>query len=99
MLRYLYFDTSECGPFNVYVYPDKGPGEFNREYIYTFTPRTLGTYDTELGKIAVGNEQFRLPIHGRNTETVIIIKSDAPTPFGITGGGWEGMYTTRARRV
>jgi hypothetical protein len=68
-------------------------------FYYRFTPRILGTESTELGSTAIGNEQFRIPIHGHNTKTQIVIESDSPTPFGITGGGWEGLYTTRARRM
>lgn len=99
MLRYLWLDTAECGPFYVKVYPDDVPGEFNREYEYRYTPRSLGTSTTELGKIVTGNDQFKIPIHGRNTTTSIIIESDSPTPFGITGGGWEGLYSSRSRRL
>jgi hypothetical protein len=99
MLRYLWLDTTDCGPFSVYVYPDGKINDNSMVFYYRFTPRILGTESTELGSTAIGNEQFRIPIHGHNTKTQIVIESDSPTPFGITGGGWEGLYTTRARRM
>lgn len=99
MVRYMWLDTAECGPFNVMVYPDNTPGEQNREFAYKYTPRTLGAPSATLGELVLGTDQFKFPIHGRNTTTSIVIESDDPTTFGITGGGWEGLYTSRARRL
>jgi hypothetical protein len=99
MLRYMWIDTAECGPFKVHVYPDGKPSELNREFSYQYTPRILGTPSGLLGELVLGSDQFKFPIHGRNTTTSIVIESDEPTPFGITGGGWEGLYTSRARRL
>jgi hypothetical protein len=99
MVRYMWLDTAECGPFKVYVYPDGSPSEFNREFSYQYTPRILGTQSATLGELSLGTDQFKFPIHGKNTTTSIIIESDEPTAFGITGGGWEGLYTSRARRL
>lgn len=99
MLRYMWLDTSECGPFDIFVYPDGASGDTMREFSYRYTPRLLGTPSSELGALVFGNDQFKFPIHGRNISTVVVIESDDPTPFGITGGGWEGLYTSRARRL
>jgi hypothetical protein len=99
MLRYMWLDTAECGPFDIIVYPDGVPNEYNREFSYRYSPRVLGTQSATLGNLTLGSDQFRFPIHGKNTTTSIIIESDEPTSFGITGGGWEGLYTSRARRL
>lgn len=74
----------------------------NRQSTYaTYRSRTLGVEGNRLGTEVelLQDGELRVPVHTRNTESELIVKSDSWLPVTLVGAEWEGMYSNRARRT
>ena len=68
-----------------------------REFINTLNGYKLGAQ--EIGRVNIGDGQFRFPMNGDARQTRLTLESDAPTPVSIVGCGWEASYARKARSV
>ena len=91
-LRKIWFNYANSGYFRVLVdILDKDT------YEYINTQRSLGIADNRLGYMPFSTGKFNVPIQSLNTNCVISLDSDAPTPLAIIGAGWIGNYIRRTR--
>ncbi|WP_251454841.1 hypothetical protein [Veillonella intestinalis] len=66
---------------------------------YKFTSRILGHAQNKLGVHPIITGAFRVPLHGKNTDTRISISNDSPLPSSFVGYTWRGNVTYRSRQV
>lgn len=68
-----------------------------REFLNTLNGVKLG--EQEVGRVNIGDGQFRFPMNGDAMETRLILESDYPTPVSIVGCGWEASYARKAQAI
>jgi len=66
---------------------------------YTFTSRVLGEGSLVVGDLTIASGKFRIPILSQNDRFSLDIINNTYLPCKFIGAGWEGLYTTRNRRV
>ncbi|ALP47809.1 tail protein [Escherichia phage GA2A] len=68
-----------------------------REFLNTLNGYKLGLQD--IGRVNIGDGQFRFPMNGDALHTRLILESDYPTPVSIVGCGWEASYARKAKAI
>ncbi|QDH94165.1 putative tail fiber protein [Escherichia phage vB_EcoP-Ro103C3lw] len=68
-----------------------------REFVNVLNGYKLG--DQEIGRINIGDGQFRFPMNGDAKQTRLTLESDAPTPLSVVGCGWEASYARKAKAI
>ena len=85
---------SETGYIDAYV---ETVGKPKRSY--RMTSRILGYATNKLGEHPIETGVFRIPVHGKNTETKITVSNTSPLPSALIGYKWEGNMTQRFRQI
>lgn len=93
-LRKMVLQYANSGYFRVQVTPVK-----REPYIYPFTAKTLGIFRQKIGRVNIESGTFQFPIMSKNDQVTIEIINDNWLPFSILSAEWEGLYTTRSRRL
>lgn len=93
-LKYINLQYDHSGFFEVCVQQHSG-----NEYNYRMTSRTLGTKSAALGDVQDDTGVFRFPVHAKNDDVDIYVRSEYPLPVSLVGLSWECMYTTKTRRM
>lgn len=93
-LRKMVLEYSNSGYFRVKVTPVK-----RTPYVYPFTAKVLGVFRQKIGRVNIESGHFQFPILSRNDQVTIEIINDNFLPFAILSAEWEGIYTTRSRRL
>lgn len=68
-----------------------------REFLNTLNGVKLG--EQMVGRVNIGDGQYRFPMNGDATQTTLILESDYPTPVSIVGCGWEASYARKAKSI
>lgn len=88
----LQYDNS--GYFTVEVTP-----EGRTTQTYKYTGNILGATSAVLGEVTLGSGVFKAPVMSKSDRFSLIIKNDSFLPSRIVSAGYEGMYSTRSKRV
>ena len=93
-IRHLWINHGDSGFFTVKVQPGRGRNEFS----YSFRLSNLqGGFS--IGRANLQSGRFRVPVGGKNTDTVITLESESHLPCSILSADWEAEWFMRSRRV
>jgi hypothetical protein len=95
-LRYGWLMVGNSGLFDVKVYPSVAGGQM---FSYSHTGQVTGSHSAILGQIGLDTGKFRFPIMALNTNAIVVVETDEPTPLFINQAGWEGIYHRRSQRL
>ena len=96
-IRYVTINHSGTGNFLVEVI-QRARSTQARTYNHLSVDRQLG--EDVLDEVPISSSgSFRLPVMGRNTETVVRIKDSTHLPAKFQSLEWEGDYTNRAQSL
>lgn len=90
-MRVFYFKT---GRFIVTVTP-----QYRDAAIYTFTGRRVGVGNNLIGSIPLESGIFQFPILSDGQTVDIDISSTSYLPMHLQSLEWEGVFTTKAKRI
>lgn len=68
-------------------------------HTYKLTARTLGYPTNHANTHPIATGEWKIPIHGTNTETTISISNISPLPSALIGFSWEGNVTQRFQQI
>ena len=66
---------------------------------YHLTGRKVGNVDNKINVHPIITGEWKVPIHGTNTDTTITIINDSPLPSTLIGFTWMGNMTNRFQNV
>lgn len=66
---------------------------------YHFTGRKVGNVDNKINVHPIITGEWKVPIHGTNTDTTITIINDSPLPSTLIGFTWMGNMTNRFQNI
>lgn len=94
ILQYLKLQYSSTGNMFVLV---QSTGKPIRKY--HFTGRKVGNEVNRINVHPIITGEWKIPIHGTNTDTSITIENDSPLPSTLIGYTWMGNMTNRFRTI
>lgn len=93
-VRRLFIVYAESGYFRVDVTQEERPTG-----TAVFTGRRLAAASATMGRAALSEGRFSVPVMARNTSAKVEIISDHFLPASFTSAEWEATYHARAKRV
>lgn len=78
-------------PTDISPRPDIGP--------VVMSSATVGTTTNGVGSAVLSEGQIRVGVHARSDRVKIRVRSDSHLPFTLVSAAWEGIYTSRNKKV